>query len=280
MDSKDDALTVQGDWDAVHSAQETRFLSRVQRLVFGRRVDALFKRGGLAMEAFIEQILAKYLGKEEGGRFLEVGCAPARMLGVLQGRFQFDAYGMDYSLVGVEQARMHFKRIGLPAENIMLGDLLDDASVCAHEGRFDTVMSFGLIEHFEDPRAIVKRHVTMLRRSGLLIIVVPNLRGVYGPLVRVLNPRVLPQHNLEIMSLGSFRETFDDCDVDALLCGYVGPLSSIVLNSDSMIIRRALLFMIRVMERPYQVMRWALCGSKFISSRWVSPYLVFVGRKR
>jgi SAM-dependent methyltransferase len=67
-------------------------------------------------------------------------------------------------------------------------------------GSFDFVYSIGLIEHFDDPRPIVRRHVEMVKPGGTVMIAIPNYGGLYGRLQRWLDPANLGIHNLGLMS--------------------------------------------------------------------------------
>ena len=49
---------------------------------------------------------------------------------------------------------------------------------------FDVVMSRGFIEHFDEPSSVVDRHLDLLKPGGLLVVSIPNLRGVNGLLTR------------------------------------------------------------------------------------------------
>ena len=55
---------------------------------------------------------------------------------------------------------------------------------------YDVVYSLGLIEHFVDRVSIVERHVRLARPGGLLILGVPNFRGLTGWFLRTFAPSV------------------------------------------------------------------------------------------
>lgn len=66
--------------------------------------------------------------------------------------------------------------------------------------RYDLVCSFGLIEHFTDIKEVINSHLKYMKPGALLIIALPNFRGVNGLLQRLFDPTNLAIHNLEIMS--------------------------------------------------------------------------------
>jgi len=53
----------------------------------------------------------------------------------------------------------------------IFGDLSDLPS-------FDIVFSMGFIEHFSDLDSIVGKHVELLKKHGILLLGVPNYRGI------------------------------------------------------------------------------------------------------
>ena len=59
------------------------------------------------------------------------------------------------------------------------------------EASFDLVYSLGVIEHFEDARSIVEKHLFLTKPGGRVVISIPNFGGVYGRLERYFCPRAL-----------------------------------------------------------------------------------------
>lgn len=99
-----------------------------------------------------------------GGRILDVGCGPGKVMRVLRDR-GWDVYGVDFSAVAIEHARV---RLGL---NVICGDLLQ-----AHykDDFFDVVMFNHSLEHMYDPLEILRETYRILKPGGLLLVTVPN----------------------------------------------------------------------------------------------------------
>jgi 2-polyprenyl-3-methyl-5-hydroxy-6-metoxy-1,4-benzoquinol methylase len=97
-----------------------------------------------------------------GMRFLEVGCAPGKMLAWVARVLGAEVAGVDYSPRGVTLSRELLHTPGVAAdlrcENIF--------ATSFEPGSFDVVFSAGVIEHFEDPRDIVCRHLRLARPGG------------------------------------------------------------------------------------------------------------------
>lgn len=130
-----------------------------------------------------------------GMRFLEIGCAPGKMLAWVAEVLGADVAGLDYSKAGMGFAQQLFDTLGIPGD-LRCEDVFDNSFKC---DSFDVVYSSGLIEHFDDPRDIVREHVTLLRPGGKAIITIPKLVGWWGFLTGRLDPPVLEMHNLDVM---------------------------------------------------------------------------------
>src|ERR1019366_90576 len=133
-----------------------------------------------------------------GMKFLEIGCAPGKILSWTAAVLGAEVSGLDYSRPGVRVARRLFPELGLTAD-IRNEDVF---STTFAEGSFDVVYSAGVIEHFEDPSRIVRIHAQLLKPGGLALITVPNLRGLYG---RLASAEALAIHNLDIMTPQALR---------------------------------------------------------------------------
>lgn len=131
-----------------------------------------------------------------GDKVLEVGSAPGKQLAWIASALGAQVSGIDYSEPGVQLSKQLFTALGLK------GDLRceDVFATSFPMDSFDVVYSVGVIEHFEDPRAIVRRHYELLRPGGVAIITIPNYGGVYGRLQGKLDPENLSLHNTNIMS--------------------------------------------------------------------------------
>jgi 2-polyprenyl-3-methyl-5-hydroxy-6-metoxy-1,4-benzoquinol methylase len=42
------------------------------------------------------------------------------------------------------------------------------------------VISFGFIEHFDNPENVIQKHLDLLKPGGILIVGVPNFTGIHG----------------------------------------------------------------------------------------------------
>jgi 2-polyprenyl-3-methyl-5-hydroxy-6-metoxy-1,4-benzoquinol methylase len=148
----------------------------------------------------LQRIIEPHL--RPGIRYVELGCAPGKILAWVAKQLDTDVSGLDYSERGIQWSRRLFETLGLSA------DLrCEDVRAASFEpGTFDLVFSAGLVEHFDDPREIVRTHVLLLRPGGRAVITVPNYGGLYGRLQLWFDPENLALHNLSIMNLQGLRQ--------------------------------------------------------------------------
>lgn len=132
---------------------------------------------------------------------LEIGFAPGKQLAYVARMFGARVTGLDFSLHGVTFAKEMFERLGIPAD-LRCEDVF---ATTLPSNSFDFVYSVGLIEHFDDPRPLVRRHVEFLKPGGVAMILVPNYRDLYGRLQEYFDPENLAIHNLNIMTCDAMK---------------------------------------------------------------------------
>ncbi len=226
-----------------------------------------------------ENIYPKYLPKSETMKVIEIGCAPGKHIISMHKRYGYIPYGVEYSEAGCDITRDNFKKEGLPPENIIHADFLDKDFQEKNSHAYDVVVSLGFIEHFDDASGIVGDHIKLLSDKGYLVVLIPNLSGINYYLLKFLNPESLSGHNTSIMNKKSFEALFENKDLDHMYCDYIGLLSFGLLNTDKKwkyYLWRVLL----IVQRPFDMLQRVLLGSHALKSRYSSPYLLYVGRKK
>ena len=148
----------------------------------------------------LQKLLRRYA--TPGARCLEIGCAPGKMLAWAGKVLRLEVSGLDYSRRGIDHARALFDHLGLQGD-LRCEDIFDSS---LEPGRFDLVYSVGVIEHFDDPRAIVRQHARFLKPGGVAVITIPHYGRVYGRLQRHFDPANLGIHNLAIMTPRALEE--------------------------------------------------------------------------
>lgn len=148
----------------------------------------------------IQDLLKQYL--RPGIRYIEVGCAPGKILSWVGREIHSLVHGIDYSPTGVRTAKWLCDGL-----NIKSDIRCEDAIKNSFESEsFDLVFSCGLVEHFEDPISIVTAHLNLLAPGGIALIAVPNYSGIYLKLQSWCDEENLQIHNIKIMSVSRMNK--------------------------------------------------------------------------
>ncbi len=148
---------------------------------------------------------------------MEIGGAPGQFAAYLSKFHGYAASVLEYSEAGCRKTRENFDLLGLDVA-LYHRDFFSDLSDLP---RFDIVLSMGFIEHFDDLGDILRRHVDLLTRNGILILGVPNLRGISQKVLTRTAPDMLSRHNLEAMDLENWRILEDEFGMTPLFKGYL-----------------------------------------------------------
>jgi len=165
----------------------------------------------------ILRLLRSHLPKEKQS-VVEIGGAPGQYCAYLSKYHGYEANIIEYSEVGCRKTRENFDLLDLDI-NTYQRDFFSDLSDLP---RFDVVMSLGFIEHFDNLDDVLRRHVSLLRKGGTLVLGVPNFRGVYRRPLAWLAPGKLSRHNLEAMDLRNWRMLEGTYGLKPVFKGYIG----------------------------------------------------------
>jgi 2-polyprenyl-3-methyl-5-hydroxy-6-metoxy-1,4-benzoquinol methylase len=222
--------------------------------------------------------LPRYLVRQPGLKVIEVGSAPGLRLVRFRDRFGYTPYGVEYSNSGVELNRRLFTANGIPPENVFHADFMSAEFLQEHAARYDVVFSWSFMEHFADARLIAHNHVHLLKPGGTLLVMIPNLRGLYGPLVRFLRPDWLNMHNYALMDPRALEAAFADLGLTPLFCGYSGLFSFSYLQCRPGSPERHLLAVAKRLQLPLNALHRLVFPRGGPESRLYSQDLLFIGR--
>jgi SAM-dependent methyltransferase len=207
------------------------------------------------------------------GEVLEVGCAPGKWLAFMATEFGLRPNGIEYSEAGMSATLRNFQLLGLNSGRIQTGDFFQ----LKPDRQFDVVMSFGFIEHFTNVDEVVELHMQWLKPGGTLILGVPNFRGIYYSVQKVLNQEILDKHNLNIMRLDYFRHLADRYKLKPVTIRYIGSFEP-SLPITIKVRRSTLQIMIIVILKLATVVRRLKIFDKF-NGRLFSSYILAVYKK-
>lgn len=167
----------------------------------------------------ILRVFKRFVPKGKGLRALEIGGAPGGYLAYIARTFGHEVSAIDSSPVGCRKLEENFELLEIPVSvycrDVLEGDLSDLP-------RFDLVYSLGLIEHFSDPVPMIRKHVELAKPGGLVILGLPNFRGISRPILRLTRPELSKKHNLRTMDLRTWSTFEREIGLEVVFRGYVG----------------------------------------------------------
>jgi SAM-dependent methyltransferase len=224
-------------------------------------------------------IVPRFLPDIAGTHFVEIGSAPGEFIVDFSKRYGCIPYGVEYSAVGVEVNRKVFEQSGFAPDNVIHTDFFSDDFANRYRDHFDGVLSRGFIEHFEDVRPVIDRHLHVLKPGGYLVISVPNLRGFNYFLSRFFDEESIARHNLRIMTKNAYSSLFQRGDLETLFCDYYGTFNLYLFSAGPSPLKRTTLRFCRTLQPALNFSFRTLYQDKGLESSLFSPCLLYIGRK-
>lgn len=214
----------------------------------------------------LHDLFQKYLQKNNESEFIEIGCTPGLTMGYFQKYFGYKVSGIDYSETELTRKVLKFNNI----DNCELYNI--DFTKETINKEYDVVASFGFIEHFTNPDEIIKKHISLLKKNGVLILGIPNLRKIQYIMKYVFERDMLKLHNIATMDLDYLTNVIESNGLKIMFCNY-NKTFDFWLDRDIIFKRYILLFF-----------RLICAGLKItkldnIPNRFLSPYIVVIARK-
>jgi 2-polyprenyl-3-methyl-5-hydroxy-6-metoxy-1,4-benzoquinol methylase len=226
-----------------------------------------------------ERIIPSYIPALGSGDIIEIGSAPGIYAARLANQIGANPWGLEYTPSGARVNRSYFEKLGYSSSNVIEGDFFDDKIVAPLREKFDVVMSNGFIEHFEDPSAVIKRHLELVKPGGLLLITIPNFVGFYSIVGRFIGPNYRNIHNLDVMYLKNFRRAMVHEGVSELVCRHHGMLHLIFDPRPTHGLKKLIFTAILNAEAVLHKVRSFFPSAPEFNSAFFSPNLVYIGRK-
>lgn len=141
------------------------------------------------------------------------------------------------------------------------------------EKQYDLVLSFGLIEHFNDVADIINRHIAFVKPGGTLFITLPNFKAVNGWFQKNFDRENYDKHNIDSMNPELLKAICEKAGLKEVKSGYYGRFS-IWLENEShksvgvRLVKKAIWFTGKVVTKiiPFE-------------SKMLSPYIILTAKK-
>jgi 2-polyprenyl-3-methyl-5-hydroxy-6-metoxy-1,4-benzoquinol methylase len=171
----------------------------------------------LTNDDVIKQWVLKYLRFSDRESCIEIGCYPGRYLTIL-GDYGVELNGIDF-IKNVTKLPVIFAKYGYNVGEFVCEDFINN-SLCR---KFDYVMSFGFIEHFDQWEIIIEKHCNLVNDHGYLIIEAPNFSGYFQKIPRfIFDYDDLKRHNLKSMDLEKWTRILERNGFEIITAEYFG----------------------------------------------------------
>ena len=219
------------------------------------------------------KVFDKYLPKKKLS-VLEIGGAPGQYLAYLHKQFGYDVHCLDYSPIGCRKTEENFKLLNIPIK-VYQRDIFSDQPDMP---LFDIVFSMGLIEHFEDVPDILKRHLDLLKPGGILMLGLPNFRGINNIFLKRLAPELLSQHNLQTMDIRTWANFENEFKLETIFKGYIGGFEpmTFMMREKKSFVNNLLFLKARVLNK---ILNKNFSFLRKFNSRAFSGYVIGIYRK-
>ncbi len=219
----------------------------------------------------IHRFLSQHLPQNADWRCVEIGCHPGSWLWYFNTVFRYQVGGIEYVDWCAEETAANLAGEGISAE-IKNADFFDVSDVDA--GQWDVVFSSGFVEHFEDTTDVVKRHGNLCAPGGLVVVLIPNHAGVYGPIMKKISPEKHSVHNL--MSLDDLVAAVSRTDLELVAAEYLGRIGfwSCCMYET---VKGRFPRLYPVLRAPLFAAEWA--GQALPNTSNFSPYAAVIARK-
>jgi 2-polyprenyl-3-methyl-5-hydroxy-6-metoxy-1,4-benzoquinol methylase len=155
----------------------------------------------------------------KGNDFIEIGGFPGLFAAAFYLRGIKDITILDF-YINKDLIRNFEIKNNLPEGTIKYieSDFFDFKS----EKKYDTVFSYGFIEHFENTTDVINRHINLMSENGKLLIIIPNFLGLNGKIQQQFDKQNLDAHNLNAMDINSLKEIMKSFNLNNCSVEYIG----------------------------------------------------------
>lgn len=243
-----------------------------------KNIPKLFDLSDRSLNNYIDLNFHNFFKKniKKNKEIIELGCAGSIWPVYFNNYFSNKVSGLDYSKEGclLSKKILEFYKI---KGDIIFSDLFKPHP-SLHK-KYDYVISFGLVEHFENTADCLKNCSKYLKDNGTMITFIPNMLGIPGFLQKLIDKAV---YNVHIpLSKEKFEIAHQNAGLEIKSCDFFLPISLCAINSGK--------FSERKIEKYFRKILSITSKSFWLAERFglrikpkkiLSPYLFAVSKKK
>jgi SAM-dependent methyltransferase len=242
-------------------------------------IPSLFDPSSTLLDNYVNfklhQYFSKILDKKKKLKVLELGCANSVWPIYFQKYHDAQVSGLDYSEVGCEKSRQLLAHYNTPGD-IYHADLYAPPKEMLNS--FDLVVSFGVVEHFENTNACLQACAAFLKPGGKLFTLIPNMVGLIGTLQKYIDRLV---YNVHVpIDKKSLAEAHQNIGVKIIECDYFLSMNLSVVNSGNFAKNKCNNMLRHILSGVSKAFWFSeKLGIKLPNNFITSPYVVAVAEK-
>lgn len=196
------AISNKNHWEKVMSNKVNKFISIFEKC----EKDCLIEK--YSEINLIKKILEKNKIDIKWKTFFEVWCAPWLYSYLFNKIFWVIPWWIEYTDNGFTETKQLFDYFKFPTDNLIKWDFFEFKNKT-----FDILFSAGFIEHFDNPKNVIQKHINLTNKWWLIIIIIPNYHIYFKTIQKLLNyDLIVNQHNTKIMNIDAFKNLFKGFD--------------------------------------------------------------------
>ncbi|MDH3237692.1 MAG: class I SAM-dependent methyltransferase [Deltaproteobacteria bacterium] len=204
--------------------------------------------------------------------FLEIGGCPGRWADYFYTRHHFQQCdSLDYDANNAKIIQENYQLLGIPGKAIVMDA---ESEIYRPEYEYDVVLSDGLVEHFRDFGTVFHNHVKSLKKNGLLIICVPNIKKswFYDYFAK---KDAIGYTGYRHVDKDELIKQAKDNRLEVLFCGYAGVFNIGLVHSNALSNALAKLFVVTnlildIIFKKFRVKK---------ESKTFSPYIYLIAKR-
>lgn len=202
--------------------------------------------------------------------YMEIGGAPGDIMVYFAQKYHCSVNCIDFVAKDVIEQRMQENHI----ENYTIID--EDFTQYHSEEKYDIVASYGFVEHFNNYKEIIMRHVKMAKTGGYIIISMPNIRKMNWLLYKLFNKISLAGVNVKAINLQKLQKQLEAAGCEIVEARY-WLTNFFMFNNEYPLLRK------------HKVIRGIFCAiQKFmilihidnVPSSFFSPYMICIAKRK
>lgn len=175
------------------------------------------------------QLLQKLIGSQPIKSAIELGGFPGYYAIFLKKYFGLDTTLFDFYVhQPILKEVLSANALTTTDVQVIEGDLFKYEP----QQQYDLVLSCGLIEHFNDTKDVIDRHLQFLKPGGTLFITLPNFTGVNGWVQRSYDMDNYNKHNINSMNPTLLAQYCRELGLQIVEAYYYGHFSIWLENRD------------------------------------------------